>query len=1086
MKKISTLGIAMIVMIVATPLFSQTNVTISPKVQRYVGGVSSLDRSKFFTIHSTGDDAQHTALYNDYDVYKGRGFWGAFSYAKSKTGSVGSYPAYKTGGTAVRGVSDGIQTEHPSSIFADGIDKTKAANWAVEYYKDYVADGDCPEFFEPMNEPFVHASDFYSGGWNASEENRIKLQMAQLYGAIGQKIQAAPELANMKVVGYSSAWPSLELNNFAHWNENQKMFMDEAGAHMDAFAVHLYDGVNVSGQDNRRSGSNSEAILDLIETYSYAKWGTVKPHAITEYGAIEKGYGDNYSDIASVQTIKSINHILFNLLDRENKMAISIPFITGKAEWHITAANNYQPYQAVLWKPTNIGEPTPAGWEYTPRIHFYDLWKGVKGTRVGVNSDNADVQIQAFADGNILYVALNNLDDASQVVNLNMVDGLDDLQSVRKKSLKIYTSTMPSYSNTVSSTAPSSLNLIAGETVVLAYTFSSNLAFNNVIRSKKYYTSKHLQPIVANTANTFTFNNVTTGTGKASIRMTIGRKHTVSKQPVIKVNGATVAVPTNWKGYDQANRDDFFGTIEIPVSMDLINASNTITITFPDGGGHIASVVLHVEKYDTDVVTSQSPYPSVAHAIPGTIECENFDNGGEGVAYHDLTAANQGAKGRTAEAVDVETCAEGGLNVGWTAAGEWVEYTVNVASAGEYTLGLRYASSSATGKVYVAFDGLNKTGSLSLPSTGGWQSYQTVEKIVSLSAGEQVMRLYIENAGINLNHITLAKNADTDQFTFSNPITSVVSAQTLNFEVSYVADTQRDLVVEFWSAAGWLASTRTTVAAGSNTTSVAVNLSTAPTPGTGYVVKGSIRPVGGDWTSSINGGDQMSNITVTESNLLANPGFELGNLTSWASWGGVSVVSNNQNTGNHAVYVNGAGAPSQTVSVQPNATYTLVAQAKVGASGQMVSLGVKGHDAAESSTQLSTTTYSQVSHTFTTGANATTAQVYFYVANASHQAWGDDFRLYQGGLKSGSIALGLPETMKDVVLYPNPVRHHLYVKGIGGDELSVKVFSATGQLVKMDMLADNNALDMQDLPKGIYVVVISSNDEVIKKTIIKQ
>ena len=51
-----------------------------------------------------------------------------------------------------------------------------------------------------------------------------------------------------------------------------KMFMDVAGEYMHGFSTHLYDGINVIGKETKRSGSNMEAILDLIESYSYEKW----------------------------------------------------------------------------------------------------------------------------------------------------------------------------------------------------------------------------------------------------------------------------------------------------------------------------------------------------------------------------------------------------------------------------------------------------------------------------------------------------------------------------------------------------------------------------------------------------------------------------------------------------------------------------------------------------------------------------------------------------------------------------------------------------------------------------------------------
>ena len=92
----------------------------------------------------------------------------------------------------------------------------------------------------------------------------------------------------------------------------------------------------------------------------------------------------------------------------------------------------------------------------------------------------------------------------------------------------------------------------------------------------------------------------------ASLQMGIGRKHDRSKSPIVKINGTTVAVPTNWKGSDQANRSDFFGVIEIPFDISLLQSSNTVSVTFPDGGGHISSMILEVKKYDQDVIENES------------------------------------------------------------------------------------------------------------------------------------------------------------------------------------------------------------------------------------------------------------------------------------------------------------------------------------------------------------------------------------------------------------------------------------------------------------------------------------------------
>src|SRR5262249_26322327 len=86
-----------------------------------------------------------------------------------------------------------------------------------------------------------------------------------------------------------------------------------------------------------------------------------------------------------------------------------------------------------------------------------------------------------------------------------------------------------------------------------------------------------------------------------------------------------------------------------------------------------------------------SPFSGTPVSIPGQIDAEKFYNGGEGVAYPDTTAGNTGGQFRST-GVDIEAASEGGFDVGWTAPGEWLNYTVNVASAGSYTVSLRVAS----------------------------------------------------------------------------------------------------------------------------------------------------------------------------------------------------------------------------------------------------------------------------------------------------------------------------------------------------------------------------------------------------------
>jgi len=142
---------------------------------------------------------------------------------------------------------------------------------------------------------------------------------------------------------------------------------------------------------------------------------------------------------------------------------------------------------------------------------------------------------------------------------------------------------------------------------------------------------------------------------------------------------------------------------------------------------------------------AQTPYPdpAVPHALPGTIQIEDFDNGGEGVAYHDIDS-HFSPEYRTGEHVWIENCAnlDGHCNVGSTWGGEWLEYTVQVAAAGTYNVETSVASGNGCGGTFrFDLDGVPVTGTLTVPATAGWQSYQTVTTSMTLLAGQHVMRL---------------------------------------------------------------------------------------------------------------------------------------------------------------------------------------------------------------------------------------------------------------------------------------------------------------------------------------------------------
>ncbi|WP_226011675.1 carbohydrate-binding protein [Halomicrobium salinisoli] len=157
----------------------------------------------------------------------------------------------------------------------------------------------------------------------------------------------------------------------------------------------------------------------------------------------------------------------------------------------------------------------------------------------------------------------------------------------------------------------------------------------------------------------------------------------------------------------------------------------------------------------------RSPYGGSPHAVPGRIQAEDFDTGGEGTAYHDTTSGNEGGAYRSTD-VDVESCDEGGYNIGWIESGEWWTYTVSADASGTHDLRARVASNDGGGSLTVEVDG-SQVGSATFGGTGGWQSWTTVSLgTADLGAGEHVVRVRADDGGWNFNWIEFGSGSGTD------------------------------------------------------------------------------------------------------------------------------------------------------------------------------------------------------------------------------------------------------------------------------------------------------------------------------------
>jgi beta-glucosidase len=213
--------------------------------------------------------------------------------------------------------------------------------------------------------------------------------------------------------------------------------------------------------------------------------------------------------------------------------------------------------------------------------------------------------------------------------------------------------------------------------------------------------------------------------------------------------------------------------LSLLLAIGLILLLSSLLFSAPTDAYSVVQVAL--------IPNEHQPYPGPApYPIPGKIEAEDYDVGGEGAAYHDTTPGNEGSEYRSDD-VDIQSTTDvgGGYSVGWIEEGEWLEYMVDVASNGQYDIQVRVASAAdktvtetlpiigtvtwtvpLTKTFHIEFDGTDVTGPMTFVATGGWQYWTSVfARRIPLTAGQHVMRISMDSSGFDVNWVSFIESA---------------------------------------------------------------------------------------------------------------------------------------------------------------------------------------------------------------------------------------------------------------------------------------------------------------------------------------
>lgn len=159
--------------------------------------------------------------------------------------------------------------------------------------------------------------------------------------------------------------------------------------------------------------------------------------------------------------------------------------------------------------------------------------------------------------------------------------------------------------------------------------------------------------------------------------------------------------------------------------------------------------------------------------LPAKIEAENY------IAQYGVQTENTSDTG-------------GGSNVGYIDNADWMEYAINNSSVAT-SFNVTFRAASPYGGAITCYIDEKSVGTVNVPNTGNWQTYQSVTKTISIPAGKHYLKLVATTGGFNLNYMdvridyTDVEAVSEEKVTISpNPVSNELNIHAVDFHHSKV------------------------------------------------------------------------------------------------------------------------------------------------------------------------------------------------------------------------------------------------------------------------------------------------------------
>ena len=242
--------------------------------------------------------------------------------------------------------------------------------------------------------------------------------------------------------------------------------------------------------------------------------------------------------------------------------------------------------------------------------------------------------------------------------------------------------------------------------------------------------------------------------GDSVIVVLVNRDYAKTKEVTVKVQGADVQSFHVYTTSQEKNAK-YEGEVEVK--------NGSVTITMDPGSSNFKDCIVTLVGVGTPAdPVPREPFGGKAAEIPGKIEAENFDVPGTGKAnksYYENDSEDRGETNyREGTGVDIYKKATGYV-VGYNEEGEWLEYSVNVKEAGDYTMFASVATSNSTSGFSLSLDGEELVENVALSGTS-FDEYVKVKANVTLPAGEHILRMTVTGSWFDIDYFNFAKGKD--------------------------------------------------------------------------------------------------------------------------------------------------------------------------------------------------------------------------------------------------------------------------------------------------------------------------------------